>query len=89
MTGTAFFEAEFFVLLLSSFIAPFCINACVIWKQAISRKVAWLSGNGLLISEISVAPYLVLAVFAGIGVSLISHGLITNLDDAEKKIERI
>ena len=39
-------------------------------------------------SEVSVALYVIPAIFAGIGVNIISHILISHLNDAEKKFER-
>ncbi len=38
MTVSVFVEAEFFMLLFSSFIVPFCINAYMMWKKTISHK---------------------------------------------------
>lgn len=42
----------------------------------------------LFSSEISLALYLLPALFAGIGVNIISHLLISHLEQAEKKFDR-
>ncbi|HTD02704.1 hypothetical protein [Undibacterium sp.] len=44
MTGSVFVEAEFFMLLLSSFVVPFSINAYLLWKKTISRKLVLMLG---------------------------------------------
>lgn len=47
-----------------------------------------LLDDSIFASEMSVALYLVPAIFAGIGVNIISHILISHLADAEKKFDR-
>lgn len=47
-----------------------------------------LLDDSVFVSEMSVALYLVPAIFAGIGVNIISHILIAHLADAEKKFDR-
>lgn len=44
--------------------------------------------DALFASEISLGLYLLPAVFAGIGVNLLSHLLTTHLDEAEKQYDR-
>ena len=47
-----------------------------------------LLDNRLFSSEISLALYLLPALFAGLGINIISHVLITHLSDAERQFER-
>ena len=47
-----------------------------------------LLDDSIFTSEISVALYLIPAIFAGIGVNIISHILITHLAEAEKKFDK-
>jgi hypothetical protein len=42
----------------------------------------------LFVSEVSVALYLLPLLFAGVGMNLISHILISHLEDAEKRFDR-
>lgn len=44
--------------------------------------------NKIFSSELSLAVYLIPAMFAGIGVNLISHILINHLNEAERKFDR-
>lgn len=46
-----------------------------------------LISNALFISEVSVALYLLPAMFGGIGINLVSHVLINHLQDAEKSFK--
>ena len=46
-----------------------------------------LVANAFFTSELSVALYLLPAMFAGIGVNLLSHALVRHLVEAEKRFE--
>jgi hypothetical protein len=48
-----------------------------------------LLDNRLFASELSAGLYLLPAVFAGIGVNILSHILITHLVEAEQKYEQV
>ncbi|WP_394780432.1 hypothetical protein [Undibacterium sp.] len=56
--------------------------------KAMAKLSPSLFDDRIFASEISVALYVVPAVFGGIGVNLISHILISHLRDAEKKFDR-
>ncbi|MFZ6647856.1 hypothetical protein ACO0LO_19180 [Undibacterium sp. TJN25] len=56
--------------------------------KTMARVSPSLFDDRIFASEISVALYVVPAVFGGIGVNLISHILISHLRDAEKKFDR-
>lgn len=56
--------------------------------KAMARLSPSLLDDQVFASELSVALYLVPAVFAGIGVNLISHILISHLTDAENSFDR-
>lgn len=43
----------------------------------------------IFLSEVSIGLYLMPAVFAGIGINILSHLLITHLTEAEQKYEKI
>ena len=44
--------------------------------------------DGLFLSEISLALYLLPAMFGGVGINVISHVLVEHLADAEKEFQR-
>lgn len=117
MSKSAFFEIEFILLILFSFVFPAGLYGYMMWKKVISRKSVLIFGiiliaisgvsiillqrlNGIakmslsniddqmFSSEVSLALYLLPALFAGIGVNIISHLLISHLDEAEKKFDR-
>jgi len=117
MTNHIFIEAEFFLLVLFSIIAPMSIYGYMMWKKAISRATVLLYGIFLILisgvsffllqrlgymakaspslvddrvfaSEVSIALYLLPAIFAGIGVNVVSHILISHLSDAERNFEK-
>lgn len=46
-----------------------------------------LVSDALFVSEVSVALYLLPAMFGGIGINLVSHVLINHLQDAEKRFK--
>lgn len=48
-----------------------------------------LADDALFVSELSIALYLLPALFAGLGINLISHVLINHLVDAERRFERV
>lgn len=47
-----------------------------------------LADDAVFLSEISLALYLIPAMFGGIGVNVISHVLVRHLDDANKRFNR-
>ncbi len=53
-----------------------------------AKESTSLLDDKIFASELSVALYLLPALFAGVGVNLISHILIRHLVDAEKEFER-
>jgi hypothetical protein len=46
-----------------------------------------LVGDSIFVSEVSLALYLLPAMFGGIGINLVSHVLVNHLSDAEKKFK--
>ncbi|MFC7287460.1 hypothetical protein ACFQPC_05355 [Herminiimonas glaciei] len=56
--------------------------------RIMAKDTPSLLDDSVFASEMSVALYLVPAIFAGIGVNIISHILISHLADAEKKFDR-
>lgn len=53
-----------------------------------ARETASIVDDVIFSSELSVALYLLPAVFAGIGINLISHVLISHLAGAERKFDQ-
>ncbi len=53
-----------------------------------SKATPSLMDDSIFATELSVTLYLLPAVFAGIGVNLISHVLTRHLDEAEQRFER-
>ena len=47
-----------------------------------------LADDGLFLSELSVALYILPAMFGGIGINLVSHVLLRHLEQAERVFER-
>lgn len=47
-----------------------------------------LADDAVLLSELSVALYLLPAMFGGIGINLVSHVLLRHLEEAERVFER-
>ncbi|TAN37514.1 MAG: hypothetical protein EPN25_15335 [Nitrospirae bacterium] len=47
-----------------------------------------LADDAVFLSEMTVALYLFPALFAGVGINVISHVLVRRLNDAERKFER-
>lgn len=54
----------------------------------LAKKSPSLFDDKIFASELSLALYLLPALFAGIGVNLISHILISHLADAERRLDR-
>lgn len=72
-----------------AFIAIAAIDVYLLQSVAgSSRQTASLADDAMFVSEISLALYLLPALFAGIGVNLVSHVLIRHLTDAEQRFER-
>jgi hypothetical protein len=117
LSSSVFVEAEFFLLIIFSFILPAGIYGYMIRKKAMSRKIVLILGLTLIgisgvsvfllqrlktiansspsfldhqifSSEVSLALYLLPALFAGIGINIISHLLITHLEQAEKQFDQ-
>lgn len=55
---------------------------------AMVRETPSLVDKGLFSSEISLALYLLPAMFGGVGINVISHVLVAHLSDAEKESQR-
>jgi hypothetical protein len=72
------------VLVLISGISVFILQRLA----AMARVSPSLFDDRIFASELSVALYLLPALFAGIGVNLISHILIRHLTDAERRFDR-
>jgi hypothetical protein len=65
------------------------INVLLMQRLAEMAKMSpSLLDDRIFASELSVALYLLPAVFAGIGVNLMSHILIGHLSDAERQFDR-
>lgn len=47
-----------------------------------------LSDDAIFTSEVSVALYLLPALFGGIGINMVSHVLVRHLDDAEREFRK-
>lgn len=56
--------------------------------KAFAQASSSLLDDLFFISEISVALYLLPALFAGVGINMISHVLIRHLSEAERRFER-
>ncbi len=52
-----------------------------------ARATPSLADDALFLSELSVALYLLPAMFGGIGVNLVSHALVRHLTEAERRFE--
>ena len=55
---------------------------------ALAKLTASLADDAVFLSEISVALYLLPAMFAGIGINLVSHVLVQHLVEAEKRFQQ-
>lgn len=113
MKDSAFFELEFYSLIVTTFILPMVIYVYMLKKASISRYhvlgygvilvflsvlsafslshlhdlslvTASLADDKLFSSEVSVALYIVPAIFGGVGINIISHVLIDHLQVAER-----
>jgi hypothetical protein len=54
----------------------------------VSKQTISLVGDVIFNSELSLALYMLPALFAGTGINMVSHVLIHHLSDAEKKFDR-
>jgi hypothetical protein len=54
----------------------------------LTRKTPSLFDDRVFASEVSLALYLVPALFAGVGINIISHLLVRHLTDAERRYDR-
>lgn len=65
------------------------VNVFLLQRLAeMSKHSPSLLDDSFFRSELSIALYLIPAVFAGIGVNMTSHVLVSHLVDAEKKFDR-
>ncbi|HYQ37713.1 MAG TPA: hypothetical protein VER09_02100 [Pseudomonas sp.] len=53
-----------------------------------AKETPSLADDALFLSELTLGLYLLPALFAGIGINLISHVLIRHLDEAERQFEK-
>lgn len=66
------------------------LNVFLLRTLAVAAKTSLsLLDDKIFLSEITVALYLLPAIFAGIGINMLSHILISHLTEAEKKFEKI
>lgn len=66
------------------------LNVFLLRTLAVAAKTSLsLLDDKIFLSEITVALYLLPAIFAGIGINMLSHILIGHLTEAEKKFEEI
>jgi hypothetical protein len=56
--------------------------------QTMAKVSSSLFDNRIFYSEVTLALYLVPALFAGIGINIISHVIVRHLEDAEREFER-
>lgn len=64
-------------------------NVVLLHRLAAMVKISpSLLDNRIFSHEISLALYLVPALFAGIGINIISHVIVRHLEDAERQFER-
>lgn len=56
---------------------------------AMAKATPSLADDALFLSELTLGLYLLPALFAGIGINVISHVLIRHLEDAERRFERL
>ncbi|MDQ2821010.1 MAG: hypothetical protein M3Y65_11555 [Pseudomonadota bacterium] len=56
--------------------------------QTMAKLSASQLDNRIFSSELSLALYLLPALFAGIGINIISHVIVRHLEDAERAFER-
>ena len=65
-------------------------NVVLLHRLAAMAKVSRsLLDDGMFSSEMSLALYLVPALFAGIGINIISHVIVRHLEDAEEQFDRL
>jgi hypothetical protein len=57
--------------------------------REISRLAATLSNDQFFASEVAMALYLLPALFAGIGINVVSHILIRHLTEAENRFDQL
>lgn len=78
------------VLLLATVLIVIAgINVFLLQRLSFMAKASpSLLDDRFFASELSVALYLIPALFAGIGANVISHILISHLTDAEKRFDR-
>ncbi len=85
---TALYEVDFFLLVITSVLLPAGIDFVLLQKLAEKAKMSSsVFDDRLFVTELSMALYLLPAVFAGIGVNLVSHVVIRHLKLAENRFE--
>ncbi len=55
---------------------------------ALAKQTPSLADDTIFISEVSLALYLLPAMFGGVGINIISHILVSHLVDAEKQYDK-
>jgi hypothetical protein len=55
---------------------------------ALAKHTSSLADDAVFVSELSVALYLLPALFGGIGINMVSHVLIRHLDEAETQFRK-
>ena len=56
--------------------------------SALAKMTLSLVDDAVFLSELSIGLYLLPAMFAGIGINLVSHVLVRHLTEAEKRFEK-
>ncbi|MDB6061633.1 MAG: hypothetical protein JWM78_1736 [Verrucomicrobiaceae bacterium] len=54
---------------------------------ALAKRTSSLADDAIFVSEVSLALYLLPAMFGGIGINIVSHILVSHLVDAEKRFK--
>lgn len=117
MSVTVFVELKFWLLVVSSLVAPVAIYLVLLAKRAISQITVLVLGltlvaiaglnlyllqslgamakvtpsladDAVFASEVTLGLYLLPAMFAGIGINVISHVLIQHLNQADRRFEK-
>ena len=58
------------------------------YLSALAKLTLSLVDDAIFLSELSIGLYLLPAMFAGIGINLVSHVLVRHLTEAEKRFEK-
>jgi hypothetical protein len=63
------------------------VNVVLLQRLSVIVKASPYFDNGIFASEVSLALFLLPALFAGIGVNMMSHTLIKHINEAEKRFD--